>query len=78
MNKEEAKRLIRETFQNHFDESRFRLFAKNLFNDLDESKAFAYQGSTSPTPTRIMSASTSASANTPTRKGLPWTSSSST
>ncbi|HOI17454.1 MAG TPA: TaqI-like C-terminal specificity domain-containing protein [Geobacteraceae bacterium] len=44
MNKEEAKRLIRETFQNHFDESRFRLFAKNLFNDLDESKAFAYQG----------------------------------
>ncbi len=44
MHSEEAKRLIRETFQNHFDEHRFRLFAKNLFNDLDESKAFAYQG----------------------------------
>lgn len=44
MHVEEAKRLIRETFQNGFDENRFRLFAKNLFNDLDESKAFSYQG----------------------------------
>jgi type I restriction-modification system DNA methylase subunit len=44
MHVEEAKKLIRETFQNGFDEDRFRLFAKNLFNDLDESKAFAYQG----------------------------------
>jgi type I restriction-modification system DNA methylase subunit len=44
MQVEEAKRLIRETFQNNFDENRFRRFAKNLFNDLDESKAFAYQG----------------------------------
>lgn len=44
MRVEEAKKLIRETFQNGFDEDRFRLFAKNLFNDLDESKAFAYQG----------------------------------
>ncbi len=44
MHVEEAKRLIRETFQNSFDEGRFRHFAKNLFNDLDESKAFAYQG----------------------------------
>ena len=44
MQVEEAKRLIRETFQSGFDENRFRLFAKNLFNDLDESKAFAYQG----------------------------------
>jgi len=35
MHMEEAKRLIRETFQNRFDESRFRLFARNLFNDLD-------------------------------------------
>ena len=42
MHVEEAKRLIRETFQNSFDENRFRLFAKNLFNDLDES--FSYQG----------------------------------
>ncbi len=44
MHVEEAKRLIQETFQSGFDENRFRLFAKNLFNDLDESKAFAYQG----------------------------------
>jgi len=44
MHVEEAKRLIRETFQNNFDENRFRLFAKNLFNNLDESKAFSYQG----------------------------------
>lgn len=44
MQVEEAKRLIQETFQSGFDENRFRLFAKNLFNDLDESKAFAYQG----------------------------------
>lgn len=35
MQVEEAKKLIRETFQNHFDENRFRLFARNLFNDLD-------------------------------------------
>ncbi|MCX5831112.1 MAG: Eco57I restriction-modification methylase domain-containing protein [Deltaproteobacteria bacterium] len=39
MQVEEAKRLIKETFQNTFDEGRFRLFAKNLFNGLDESKA---------------------------------------
>jgi len=44
MHVEEAKRLIQETFQSGFDENRFRLFAKNLFNDMDESKAFAYQG----------------------------------
>ena len=44
MNEQEAKKLIRETFQNPFDEARFRLFAINLFNDLDESKAFSYHG----------------------------------
>ena len=44
MQSDEAKRLIRETFQNGFDENRFRIFAKNLFNDLDESKAFSYHG----------------------------------
>jgi hypothetical protein len=42
MNAEDAKRLIRETFQNGFDENRFGLFARNLFNDLDESKATPY------------------------------------
>lgn len=44
MTKEEAVRLIRDTFQNQFDEQRFRIFAKNLFNDIDESKAFSHQG----------------------------------
>jgi len=44
MNRQEAVRLIKETFNNPFDEDRFRLFAKNLFNELDESKAFAYHG----------------------------------
>jgi hypothetical protein len=44
MNLQEARRLVRETFQNVFDEDRFRLFVRNLFPDLDESGAFAYQG----------------------------------
>ncbi|MBM4146669.1 MAG: class I SAM-dependent DNA methyltransferase [Nitrospira sp.] len=44
MNKQEAVTLIKETFNNPFDEDRFRLFSKNLFNELDESKAFAYHG----------------------------------
>jgi len=45
---EEAKKLIRETLQNRFDENRFRLFAKNLLNTLDESKTFSYQGAYIP------------------------------
>jgi len=44
MNRQEAVRLIKETFNNPFDEDRFRLFAKNLFNEMDEAKAFAYHG----------------------------------
>ena len=44
MNQLEAKNLIQSTFQNQFDEHRFRNFAKNLFNDIDESKAFSHQG----------------------------------
>jgi hypothetical protein len=44
MNVQDAKNLIKDTFQGQFDESRFRIFAKNLFNDIDESKAFSYQG----------------------------------
>lgn len=44
MNRQEAVRLIQETFNNPFDEDRFRLFSKNLLNELDESKAFAYHG----------------------------------
>lgn len=44
MNLQEAKNLIQGTFQNQFDEQRFRIFAKNLFNDIDESKTFSHQG----------------------------------
>lgn len=44
MREEEAKSLIRKTFQSGFDENRFRVFAKNVFNDLDESRTFSYQG----------------------------------
>lgn len=44
MNLEAAKNLIRDTFQYQFDENQFRIFIKNLFNDIDESKAFSYQG----------------------------------
>ena len=57
MTKEEAVRLIRDTFQNRLDEQRFRIFANNLFNDIDESKAFSHQGQYIPMLTRIMSAS---------------------
>jgi len=44
MQVEEAKKLITETFQHGFNEMRFRLFAINLFPDLDESKAFSLHG----------------------------------
>ena len=44
MEKKSATRLLTETLQNPFDEDRFRQFARNLVNDLDESKAFQAQG----------------------------------
>lgn len=40
MNRDEAHKIIRETFQNSFDKGRFRYFVKNLFVGIDESKAF--------------------------------------
>src|SRR3990170_3709151 len=48
MTKEEAKRLIEETFKNPFDESQFRRFVKNLLNDINESKAFEFHGAYIP------------------------------
>ena len=48
MTKEEAKRLIEETFKNPFDESQFRRFVKNLLNDVNESKAFEFHGAYIP------------------------------
>jgi len=44
MNKEAATKLILQTFEAPFDEPRFANFARNLFNQIDESKAFSQQG----------------------------------
>lgn len=44
MEKSIAIKLLGDTFQKPFDEAQFRQFARNLVNDLDESKAFQAQG----------------------------------
>jgi len=44
MEKSSAIRLLTDTLQRPFDEAQFRQFARNLVNDLDESKAFQVQG----------------------------------
>jgi len=44
MDKQAAKNLITQTFEVPFDEQRFKRFARNLLNQIDESKDFAYQG----------------------------------
>jgi len=44
MDKESAKKLIRNTFQNSFDKNDFIYFIKNLLNQYDESKVFHLQG----------------------------------
>jgi hypothetical protein len=36
MDRQEAVRLIQETFNNSFDEDRFRYFTRNLFNEVYE------------------------------------------
>ncbi|HUS48573.1 MAG TPA: DNA methyltransferase, partial [Candidatus Paceibacterota bacterium] len=40
MDKESAKKLIKNTFQSSFDKEKFIYFIKNLLNQYDESKAF--------------------------------------
>src|SRR5665648_1238396 len=40
MDKEYAKKLIKNTFQNPFNKENYIYFIKNLFNQYDESKAF--------------------------------------
>ena len=42
MNIEQARALVKETFPQTFDKGRFRNFAKNLLNHIDESKAQAW------------------------------------
>ncbi len=44
MDKQAAIKLITQTFDAPFDEQRFANFARNLFNQIDESKAFSQQG----------------------------------
>ncbi|RKY88060.1 class I SAM-dependent DNA methyltransferase, partial [candidate division KSB1 bacterium] len=47
MNKEQAKELIRDTFESPFDKEKFVIFIKNLLNKIEE-KPFAYQGNYIP------------------------------
>jgi len=44
MDQQAAGRLIADTFNRSFDDSRFRVFTRNLLNDIDETKAFEYHG----------------------------------
>ena len=44
MDKESAKKLIKNTFQNSFDKNDFIYFTKNLLNRYDETKAFHARG----------------------------------
>ncbi len=48
MKEEQAKRLIKETFENSFDEDRFNKFIRNLLNHLDENATFVYEGNDFP------------------------------
>jgi hypothetical protein len=47
MEKQQAQRIIRETFENSFDKNRFILFIKNLFNTINEER-FTYRGNYIP------------------------------
>jgi hypothetical protein len=44
MNKEQARRTIKNTFESSFDKIKFINFAKDLLNQYDESKAFHLHG----------------------------------
>jgi len=47
MNRQQAKELIRNTFESPFDKERFTFFIKNLLNKIEE-KPFSYQGNYIP------------------------------
>jgi len=47
MDKQQAQKIIRDTFENPFDKGRFTGFIKNLLNRIDEG-SFTYQGSYIP------------------------------
>lgn len=44
MNQQEATRLIRETFEQPFDEKRFAYFIRELLNEVDEADSFSRHG----------------------------------
>lgn len=44
MNKEQAKRIIRDTFESPFDKQKFIGFVKNFLNAIDDTKAFRARG----------------------------------
>ena len=44
MDQQAAVRLVADTFNRSFDDSRFRVFTRNLLNDIDETKTFEYHG----------------------------------
>ena len=44
MNKQQAQKIIRETFENPFDKQEFKKFIRNLLNKIDESNAFQARG----------------------------------
>ena len=48
MDQKTAVKLIRDTFEQRFDEERYILFIKNLLNTLDEASPFTYQGNLIP------------------------------
>jgi len=48
MKREEARKLIRDTFQDSFNESRFIEFIYNLLNEIDVTKSFSYHGNYIP------------------------------
>ena len=47
MNKEEAKQIIKETFERAFDKEKFKIFIKNFLNEIEET-TFTYQGNYIP------------------------------
>jgi len=47
MNKDQAKELIRRTFESPFDKEKFVVFVKNLLNHIEESP-FIYRGNYIP------------------------------
>jgi hypothetical protein len=47
MDRQQAERLVQETFQDTFDKGRFTLLVKNLLNHIEE-KTFTYQGNYIP------------------------------